>query len=64
MNEINCPEEKVLYGWISPTKKTCTMWTEDYNTALHFAKSEVTKNHPQYIVEKTEHYEIVGKVSK
>lgn len=62
MSEIKCPEEVITYGWINSKRPNCSVWSKNYKDALHFAKMEATPNEPQYIVERTEYYEIVGKV--
>lgn len=62
----NTIEERIYYGYIS--KKNLekgfvpTLWHYTYSEARSEAKEESPTERPYYIIEKTEHYEIVGEV--
>ena len=57
------PEERISYGVLTEHNNiSCMTWSQSYDEALEEAKSQ--HHRPAYIVECTEHFEIVGEVSK
>ena len=61
---ITNPKEEIYYGYMDKNGNICSMWFKTYDEALKSAESDQPAYLPFYILEKTEHYEIVGKVIK
>ena len=59
------PKEKITYGTISEGQDKCSgLWASTYDEALYEAKQiHQAWGKPVYIVERTEHFEIVGGIT-
>ena len=57
---MTTPEEKITYGVITENQTDCHVWNDSYEGAISDAKFQHIR--PVYIVERTEHFEIVGMV--
>ena len=57
-------EEKIYYGTTRDLKYIPTCWTRSFdeakNAALRMRENPLWDDDPIFIIEKTEHYEIVG----
>ena len=60
--QMNTPEEEITYGIMNKKGHVSCLWSKSYAEALDYAKTEQPMNRPYYILERTEHYEIVGEV--
>lgn len=61
---MNIPQEEITYGIMNKNGHISCLWSKSYAEALDYAKTEQPMNRPYYILERTEHYEIVGEVKE
>lgn len=59
---IKAPDEKASYAIICERFPSPSVYFDDYDTALKWAKSNQPSYRPYYIVKRTEHFEICGDV--